>query len=299
MVLTLANQIIILRRKKIMKKILVLMIVFALSTTGLVNAANSASKFTDLRGKEYNWVRDYISDLVDRGIINGRTETIFDPNANVTVEEFFIMVKRSLKNSIIFNTSANPENVKMFADSPMRSRWSYNEYLDFMEFLAAKVFEVEGITVNRKLVKASSFPDGIFKVKEWKSVYEMTWGEKWMSLFVNGSSSPMYKSNEFMMAYQQPITREKAAALLGFFMADSQMTSENILGAKDWLEERRTPGVNYLYRKYINEAVERGIFTGTKDSNGEIRVKPKETLTRVEAAALIYRFRNQVVNLIY
>lgn len=55
-----------------------------------VSLIKPKTEFTDLGG--YEWAKEAIAALVDKGVISGRNESIFDPSARVTREEFIKML---------------------------------------------------------------------------------------------------------------------------------------------------------------------------------------------------------------
>ena len=81
-------------------------------TPGLVTGVN----FQDLGS--VSWAVPAINRLATMGIINGRSETVFDPNATVTRAEFAKMV------CIAFGISTNTGNMQTFADVTL-SDWFY------------------------------------------------------------------------------------------------------------------------------------------------------------------------------
>lgn len=62
-------------------------------------------KFTDV--KVTDWFAPYVAAAVDAGIINGRTETTFVPNATITRAEMAVMVARALEATKGVKTSAD------------------------------------------------------------------------------------------------------------------------------------------------------------------------------------------------
>ncbi|SHK28852.1 S-layer homology domain-containing protein [Paramaledivibacter caminithermalis] len=54
----------------------------------------SKNKFTDLNG--YSWAKDAVEIMVCKGIVNGRTDTKFDPHENITRAEFAALITRML-----------------------------------------------------------------------------------------------------------------------------------------------------------------------------------------------------------
>ena len=65
--------------------------------------------FTDIGG---NWAEDYILKAAQRGLVNGKSEGIFDPNANMTRAEFMTILWRAVG-------SPTPKGKATFTDIPM------------------------------------------------------------------------------------------------------------------------------------------------------------------------------------
>lgn len=53
-----------------------------------------SNKFADAKG---HWAESYIGAAVDAGIVNGTSETTFEPNANITRQEMAVMIVNALK----------------------------------------------------------------------------------------------------------------------------------------------------------------------------------------------------------
>ena len=91
---------------------------------------------------------------------------------------------------------------------------------------------------------------------------------------------------EVIKNYKLPITREKVANIMGLFVSDGNLTTQNRLSAKDW------NNVNEAYKKRINELADRNIFKGFGYEDGTVDVRPQANLTKVEAISLINRLYN-------
>lgn len=65
------------------------------SALGLADAEVPASQFTDVNANA--WYAPYVAIAADKGIINGRSATTFDPNATITRAELSTMIARALK----------------------------------------------------------------------------------------------------------------------------------------------------------------------------------------------------------
>ena len=68
-----------------MKKVFALLLALCLMVGVLPTATFAASPFTDLTG---HWAESYVLPLYEKGIINGKSATTFDPDANLTRAEF-------------------------------------------------------------------------------------------------------------------------------------------------------------------------------------------------------------------
>ncbi len=90
----------------------------SLVTLGPVSdiAAGTAAGFTDLAG--YDWAKEAISALSAKGVISGRSKTVFDPGANITREEFTKIVINAF-------TSVDANIECSFTDVP-QGAWYYS-----------------------------------------------------------------------------------------------------------------------------------------------------------------------------
>lgn len=66
----------------------------SISISGAPVVKDNTNRFSDLQGSE--WAREAIEYLYDKGIVNGKAEGVFDPNANVTRSEFVKMIAVAL-----------------------------------------------------------------------------------------------------------------------------------------------------------------------------------------------------------
>lgn len=74
-----------------------------LSGTLLEPDPNYTNKFTDM--DEYWWAMDSVNDLASRGIIKGRSETSFDPDANITRADNTVLLLRVLGKAAKFDSN--------------------------------------------------------------------------------------------------------------------------------------------------------------------------------------------------
>lgn len=276
------------------KRVLVLTIVLVLSMFGMANAA----EFWDVPTS--HWAYNDIKAMSNAGIINGRGNGAFDPNSQVTIEEFFAMTSRILQSKGLHPS----ENINFvpYLGEEMNAFWSAYDYRNLALFILGQANTENGMAQNLSsglnLINSQVAYDGRTLVgKGWDNYYKIqNTSRNWMQYFIMGRYGDDILSNVVTQKYQTTITREQAVALLGFFLSDNSTTEKNVIGAKDWEETRWISGVNYGYRVYVNEAIERGIFKGINE-NGEIYLKPKIGLSRAEAAALLNRFYQQRYNI--
>ena len=87
-----------------------------------------------------------------------------------------------------------------------------------------------------------------------------------------------------MSNYKKPISREKVFYLLGIFLKDYNASSVNEFSFKDWSK------VADLYKKSINALAKKNIVRG----DGALNVKPKDSLKRSEAIALVNRLYKEL-----
>ena len=80
-----------------MKKIVILITVFALLLTSMAYGANVG--FTDV--KENDWFYDVLNEVVDRGIIDGYPDGTFKPQNNITRAEFTKVIVVALELKIV------------------------------------------------------------------------------------------------------------------------------------------------------------------------------------------------------
>ncbi len=92
--------------------------------------------FTDMDG---HWARDYVCGIYEKGIVKGRTETAFDPNANITRAELTKIALKTFGHSV---SSTVPE--PPFPDVSLDA-W-YAPY----------------VQTAKEMVIVSGFPDGTF-----------------------------------------------------------------------------------------------------------------------------------------
>jgi len=195
-----------------------------------------------------HWAYNEVMEMVNAGIASGRTDGTFGTNDKITAEEFLVLVMNLMTKKGLFPSSDG----SVFLATQMKDQWSHDAYVTLAKILGAKSGEIENL------------------------------GATEIRLILGNSEE------EVMANYKKPITREKAANILGVFidMKDTEISSTNELGANDWNE------VNSIYRKRINLLAKKNIFKGVLNADGSISINPNVELTRVQAVSLINRLYN-------
>ncbi len=111
-----------------MKKLVLFLIVMILPLSVF------SAEFTDITA--YDWAQEAISELAEKGIINGMSEGIFYPEGNVTYEQLAKMTV------LAFGSDINLPDTPTF-DDVAEDRWSY-EYVE----KAKKWFDINGTSFN-------------------------------------------------------------------------------------------------------------------------------------------------------
>lgn len=171
--------------------------------------------FADLDG--FDWAKDAILTLKEQGIINGRSETEFDPSATVTRAEFSHMLAKAMK--------LDTENAKSDFADVSEDDWFY------------------------------------------KSVSALS--EKGI---VNGTGNGLFGSDN-------PILRQDSAVMLAGFV--NLQNSENT----DFADADE---ISDYAKESVKKLKSAKIFSG--DENGNFN--PKSSITRAEAAVVIYNILN-------
>ncbi|MCT4621789.1 MAG: S-layer homology domain-containing protein [Marinisporobacter sp.] len=70
------------------------------------------------------WYYDYVGAAYKNGLINGRSETIFDPNGNITRQEMAVIVAKVLEKKGY--EKANLDHLNIFEDTENIARWAKN-----------------------------------------------------------------------------------------------------------------------------------------------------------------------------
>ncbi|BBH23045.1 hypothetical protein Back11_43900 [Paenibacillus baekrokdamisoli] len=144
----------------------------ALLTRALgLDATISVSKFTDV--KDTHWFAPSVNAAVKAGIINGKSSTLFDPNATITREEMAVMVSRgiSFAGKKINLTELIAKQTAPFADGNRISGWAKTAILQNIDagiYLAnksedfkpkAKVTRAEVAVILKKMLDYLHFID--------------------------------------------------------------------------------------------------------------------------------------------
>jgi hypothetical protein len=201
------------------------------SITGSAFAYDAQLKpFGDVQAAD--WSQDFIYSLSSLGIIDGISDTSYQPQGILSREAFVKLLVSAAK----INTEAVSGNGPADVGS---GRWSY-------PFITA--------------------------------AYQRHWID--FMLDANGAFRP-----------EQTITREEVAALMGTFLLSAQPQDVNQMwSSSNWMKQQDTSkfadqkNINEPIRPAIYYTVNRGIMEG--DQTG---FRPKDPLTRKEAAAVVYR----------
>ncbi|TXK80322.1 S-layer homology domain-containing protein [Paenibacillus sp. N3.4] len=111
--------------------------------------ATGQLSFTDV--KSTDWYAEAIAIAVKAGVVNGKSETVFDPNAQITREEMVTMMMRAYGSIHGNQTSGNASAT--FTDEAEVSTWAISYVNQAAELLlvqgrTAGVFEPKGITTR-------------------------------------------------------------------------------------------------------------------------------------------------------
>lgn len=82
------------KKRRMLSALLAVVMLLSMSMVGAYGADSTSGKFTDIEG----WYKEYIVDLTENGVIKGKTETTFEPKANITRAEFVAILARMSKN---------------------------------------------------------------------------------------------------------------------------------------------------------------------------------------------------------
>jgi len=196
-----------------------------------------------------HWAYNEVKAMVDADIVHGRGDGTFGTNDSITAEEFLVLLSRTVTRK---GQMPSAEGT-VFLNDRLKDNWSYSDYVALTKILGAKFND----------------PETSLGIKEIKLIL----GNTMLAALEN---------------YTKPITREKAANIMGAFVdvKETSVSSTNELNATDWND------VNSIYKKRINMLAKKNIFRGVLNDDGSIDINPRNELTRVEAVALINRLYN-------
>jgi len=168
---------------------------------------------------------------------------------------------------------------KNFSDLPSE-HWAYNEVMEMVN-VGIVNGKTDGTLGTNDKMTAEEFLDIINNLETNKGMKVNPEKDGFLANEVKlilGNTTEEIKAN-----YKKPITREKAASILGSFIDMKDVSSTNELNAKDW------DNVNSIYRKRINKLARKNVFRGVLNPDGSISINPTDEITKAEAIALISR----------
>lgn len=101
--------------------LLAVVMLLSMSMVSAYGADSTGGKFTDIEG----WYKDYVIDLTENGIIKGKTETTFEPKANITRAEFVAILARMSEDELT-QTKTGFKDVDETAWYAPSVAWAYN-----------------------------------------------------------------------------------------------------------------------------------------------------------------------------
>lgn len=105
-----------------MKKTLALFMACAIMLTSCIAAG--AASFSDMAGANWDWARDTVNELADKGIIKGYSDGTYQPNNSVTNQEAFTLFARIVGVNDAVNAAAVAAAQEQYADVAAK----YNTY---------------------------------------------------------------------------------------------------------------------------------------------------------------------------
>lgn len=216
------------------------------------STAAAAAGFSDSSG---HWAESYINVLAERGIVNGITDTEFEPEGTVTRAQYLKMMMEAV------------------GIQPVEFR--YGECLD------AKAGDWYAPYLQAAL-DAGLIPESMIAGCNVKVEYEVDESGK-------ATSSKVTYSGAFNG--DLPITREEMAVLTQYLyqysktvLTDDRTEYENT-AAEEFTD---SADISDWAKVSVSQAVENGFITGMDDGT----FLPRTTATRAQAAAIIYRVIN-------
>ena len=105
---------------------------------------SGGTPFTDV--PEGAWYQKAVTWAHSVGIVNGVTATTFSPNANITRQDFVLMLMRYLNNVRMVDRTWTPDDLSRFADAGSVGFWALDAMKD-----AVAINAISGVTVDGRL----------------------------------------------------------------------------------------------------------------------------------------------------
>lgn len=109
------------KKRRMLSALLAVVMLLSMSMVGAYGADSTSGKFTDIEG----WYKEYIVDLTENGVIKGKTETTFEPKANITRAEFVAILARMSKDELA-QAKTDFKDVDEAAWYAPSVAWAYN-----------------------------------------------------------------------------------------------------------------------------------------------------------------------------
>ena len=105
---------------------------------------SGGTPFTDV--PEGAWYQKAVTWAHSVGIVNGVTDTTFSPNANITRQDFVLMLMRYLNNVRMVDRTWKPDDLSRFVDAGSVGFWALDAMKD-----AVAINAISGVTVDGRL----------------------------------------------------------------------------------------------------------------------------------------------------
>ena len=105
---------------------------------------SGGTPFTDV--PEGAWYQKAVTWAHSVGIVNGVTATTFSPNANITRQDFVLMLMRYLNNVRMVDRTWKPDDLSRFVDAGSVGFWALDAMKD-----AVAINAISGVTVDGRL----------------------------------------------------------------------------------------------------------------------------------------------------
>ena len=105
---------------------------------------SGGTPFTDV--PEGAWYQKAVTWAHSAGIVNGVTATTFSPNANITRQDFVLMLMRYLNNVRMVDRTWKPDDLSRFVDAGSVGSWALDAMKD-----AVAINAISGVTVDGRL----------------------------------------------------------------------------------------------------------------------------------------------------